>query len=302
MSEKYEKMSRISNSLLMLFYLNNKNTYTKISELSDYLEVSEREIRRYRDDLEMAGFYIESKMGRDGGYRLMNDVVLTMNINHIKHILLHYNNNYEFLTKISKEGMLDVVKNLKDENLISSNLLPKAQIENLVLINLAVKTNHQIEIVYKVKEAAINQTVDPYMIKIIRDRHYLFALHNDILKTYRMTNIKRIDILSSNFVFNHDIYQKEIVETAYGIYRTKDKEIIRFKVFGKMNDFAQDTFDGKLKVVEKGDKSTIYQMEAYNLHECVYPLLSLGSSVKILFPKALIDIYKKEIKKIERYF
>ena len=102
-------MSKISNSLLMLFFLNKKLSYTKISELADYLEVSNREVRRYRDDLEMAGFSIESKMGRDGGYRLMNDVVLTMNINHIKHVLLYYGDNYKFLSKLTNEGMLEVI-------------------------------------------------------------------------------------------------------------------------------------------------------------------------------------------------
>ena len=295
-------MSKISNSLLMLFYLNNKLTYTKMSELSDYLEVSEREIRRYRDDLEMAGFYIESKMGRDGGYRLMNDVVLTMNINHINHVLLYYSNNYKFLTKLTKTGMLDVIKNLKEENLIGSHLLPKEEVENLVLINLAVKTRHQIEISYVTNNNVLKRTVEPYMIKTIRDKHYLFALHNDILKTYRISNIKTTNISNQLFVFNHDIYQKEKVETAYGVYRTNKKEIVRFEVFGKMNEFTQDTFDGKLKILEDREKSKIYQMESYNLHECIYPLLSLGSSVKIISPETLISLYQKEIEKIIKNF
>jgi len=286
----------------MLFYLNNKNTYTKISELSDYLEVSDREIRRYRDDLDMAGFSIESKMGRDGGYRLMSDVVLTMNINHIKHILLHYGNNYGFITKLTQEGMLDVIKNLKDENLISTHLLPKKEVENLVKINLAIKTRHKLELSYLVNNFIVKKIVEPYLIKIIRDKQYLFALNDNILKTYRISNIKEITPINQNFLFKRAIYEKEKNEVAYGVYRSDKKEIVRFEVFGKMNDFTYDTFLGKIKILEEKEKSKIYELETYNLHECLYPLLSLGSSAKILFPNDMITIYQEEIKKIKKYF
>ena len=295
-------MSKISNSLLMLFYLNNKNTYTKISELSDYLEVSDREIRRYRDDLDMAGFSIESKMGRDGGYRLMNDVVLTMNINHIKHVLLHYSNNYGFITKLTNEGMLDVIKSLKDENLISAHLLPKEELENLVKINLAIKTRHKLELSYSVNNFIVTQIVEPYLIKNIRDKQYLFALNDNILKTYRVSNIKEIKPINQSFVFDQKIYQKEKNEDVYGVYRSNKKEVVRFEVFGKMNDYTYDTFLGKIKIIEEKEKSKIYELESYNLHECLYPLLSLGSSVKILFPDDMINIYQEEIKKIKKYF
>jgi predicted DNA-binding transcriptional regulator YafY len=295
-------MSKISNSLLMLFYLNNKLSYTKISELADYLEVSNREIRRYRDDLEMAGFSIESKMGRDGGYRLMDDVVLTMNINHIKHVLLYYGDNYKFLSKLTNEGILEVVKSLKDENLIGKHLLPKEEIENLIKINLAIKTRHQLEISYLVKNTIVKQIVEPYFIKNIRDKQYLFALNNNILKTYRVNNIKEILLIDQSFIFNHDLYQKEKIENAYGVYRSNIKVKVRFEVFGKMNEFAYDIFDGKIKVVEKKEKSKVYELESYNLHECLYALLSLGSTVKILAPEEMISIYQKEIKKIKKFF
>jgi predicted DNA-binding transcriptional regulator YafY len=69
-----------------------------------------------------------------------------------------------------------------------------------------------------------------------------------------------------------------------------------------MNEFAYDIFDGKIKVVEKKEKSKVYELESYNLHECLYALLSLGSTVKILAPEEMISIYQKEIKKIKKFF
>lgn len=44
----------------------------KISELAEELEVKERMIRIYRDELEKAGIFVESERGRGGGYYISN--------------------------------------------------------------------------------------------------------------------------------------------------------------------------------------------------------------------------------------
>ena len=62
-------MSKISNVLLMLQYLENGRKYN-IKELADKLEVSERMIRVYKEELEKAGIYIDTMMGPYGGYVL----------------------------------------------------------------------------------------------------------------------------------------------------------------------------------------------------------------------------------------
>lgn len=66
-------MSKISNVLLMLQYLENGRKYS-IKELSEKLEVSERMIRSYKDELEKAGIYIDTIMGPYGGYVLNQSI------------------------------------------------------------------------------------------------------------------------------------------------------------------------------------------------------------------------------------
>lgn len=66
-------MSKVSNVLLMLQYLENGRKYN-IKELSDKLEVSERMIRVYKDELEKAGIYIDTLMGPYGGYVLNQSI------------------------------------------------------------------------------------------------------------------------------------------------------------------------------------------------------------------------------------
>lgn len=64
-------MGRVSSCLQMLFILQSRNGgLVKVSELAERLEVSERMIRSYRDDLEMAGILVDSITGKHGGYRI----------------------------------------------------------------------------------------------------------------------------------------------------------------------------------------------------------------------------------------
>ena len=69
-------MSKISNMLTMLQLLQNGRKYS-IKELASKLEVSERMIRSYKDEFELAGIYIESIRGPYGGYVLNQDIKLT---------------------------------------------------------------------------------------------------------------------------------------------------------------------------------------------------------------------------------
>ncbi|MBR6136755.1 MAG: WYL domain-containing protein [Bacilli bacterium] len=66
-------MSKISNVLLMLQYLENGRKYS-IPELAEKLEVSPRMIRVYKEDLEKAGIYIDTIKGPYGGYVLNQSV------------------------------------------------------------------------------------------------------------------------------------------------------------------------------------------------------------------------------------
>lgn len=66
-------MSKVSNVLIMLQLLQTGKKYS-ISELSNELEVSERMIRVYKEDLEKAGIYIDTIMGPYGGYVLNQSV------------------------------------------------------------------------------------------------------------------------------------------------------------------------------------------------------------------------------------
>ncbi len=87
-------MSKITNTILMIKLLSNGRVYS-VKELSDELGVTERMVRYYKEQLETAGYIIESFKGPGGGYYInKNDMI---NIN--------YFNKYdlEVLDKVQSE-------------------------------------------------------------------------------------------------------------------------------------------------------------------------------------------------------
>lgn len=91
-------MSKISNMLNMLQIMKDEKVHS-IQELSEKLEVSQRMVRQYKQELEQAGIYINSITGKYGGYQIEKE------------------NNFLKLENIVKEEMYIIMKKaIKNRN------------------------------------------------------------------------------------------------------------------------------------------------------------------------------------------
>lgn len=91
-------MSKLSNAILLLRLLQNGKKYS-IKELATELEVSPRMIREYKNELELAGIFIESIRGPYGGYYLNQDIKLSENIDKSKSVPVGNKEYYNMLSK-----------------------------------------------------------------------------------------------------------------------------------------------------------------------------------------------------------
>lgn len=91
-------MSKLSNAIMLLRLLQNGQKYS-IKELSSKLEVSPRMIREYKNELELAGIFIESIRGPYGGYYLNQNIRLPENIDKSKTIPIDSKKYYNMLSK-----------------------------------------------------------------------------------------------------------------------------------------------------------------------------------------------------------
>ena len=194
-------MSKISNVILMLQYLENGRKYN-IKELSDKLEVSERMVRVYKEELEKAGIYIDTIMGPYGGYVLNQSIRIPTR--------KFTNEDYKFLhtLKVSEKDKerLEIIadkvhgvyfdsKNenleLKDEIKISYNILMRAIKEKR-----KVKINY-----YSYKHGNLDRIIRPYDMFLYNSGWGCAAfceLRND-LRHFELKRINKIDLLDEKF-------------------------------------------------------------------------------------------------------
>ena len=189
-------MSKISNVLTMIQLLQTGKKYS-IKELSNILEVSERMIRVYKEDLEKAGIYIDTIMGPYGGYVLNQAIRLPVRkfkFNDAK-LLKKYidlENDSEIKSKLvflqdkikgcyigSKQE--DKELNLKDEISKKYNLLTKA-----------IKEKRKVKILYYSYGKGENERViDPADMFLFQDGWYCAAFCEK-RKDIRHFELKRI--------------------------------------------------------------------------------------------------------------
>lgn len=90
-------MAYVTNALKMLIML-EENGIMKISELAEKLNITDRMVRKYYQDIKTAGVDIRSKRGIDGGYWLEKDAVVLQEQNVIKEATKFLEkNNFEYI-------------------------------------------------------------------------------------------------------------------------------------------------------------------------------------------------------------
>ena len=189
-------MSKISNVITMLELLQSGRKYS-IKELSNILEVSERMIRLYKEELEKAGIYIDTIMGPYGGYVLnqtlrlplrkfkMNDAKLldryinTEHDNELKDKLVLLQDKIKGVYIGSKQEAKEL--NLKEETLSKYNLLTRA-----------IKERKKVKILYYSYGKGENERIiDPAEMFLFQDGWYCAAFC-ELKKDIRHFELKRI--------------------------------------------------------------------------------------------------------------
>lgn len=290
-------MTQINRELKMLYYLSDRpNRLIKIQELADYLEVSPRQIRRYRDDLLDAEINIKHKTGIDGGYYVekkldgllsfseMECIMINLSVNSSASLLSHLNDAVKIGSKMK-------------ENLVLNQEMSEYNLEIMTIITKAIIDLKKIKFTYIDKHGEIEVISNPYCFIKVHESYYLRALNQDIIKTYDVSKMSLVKISEDSFILDEKLYQHEIKDSkeCYGIYRYPKEEPYEIKLRIK-DEVKQDIlryFDYKGTF-----KDNIYEVKCYNLREILPCVLSLGSKVEHIEPASLYYLYKEELNKM----
>ena len=184
-------MGKISNAIQRLNYLNTGNKYT-VKELSQKLGITERMVRYYKQELEESGIPIETFMGPNGGYFIINKYNQYNQFNKYDIQLLESiyeilkNNDYIYIDKYKK--LLDKIKTTNDINEEKSKYFFDNKIEDnskvYFILNEAIVNNSKITILYRnLNQEWQERNIHPIQIFKFDNRFYVTAyceLRNDI--------------------------------------------------------------------------------------------------------------------------
>lgn len=181
----------------MLQYLENGRKYN-IKELADKLEVSERMIRVYKEELEKAGIYIDTLMGPYGGYVLNQKVRIPTR--------KFSKSDYEFLKNLNvdeldKEKLQIIADKVHGVYFNSSNekIELKDDIKNSYnILTRAIKEKRKVKInYYSFSNGNQDRTIRPYDM-FLYDTGWGCAafceLRND-LRHFELKRINKIELL-----------------------------------------------------------------------------------------------------------
>ena len=294
-------MSKLSQELQVLFFLNNRfniGRYVRLKEILDYLDLDEksaRQVRRYIIDLNMAGYYVNTRTGPEGGYRLVNPLnkTLTLAPNIALAMAIATRRNERVETALKEIPNYVAISEIEGDNDISNDVL-----DSLVSIINAIREERTINFKYKDYEKPI--VANPYIIVYTNHTYYLFAVNNETLKKYDCKDINEIKPLGHFDIFENN-YQDQIQTflSNYGIM-SGNPGTLRVKCHTKerLNDFIK-YYEGKGKI-----DGLLFEVSAGDVHELYYPLFRISTKdyefLDEEFKNGYLEYLKMITKAVER--
>ena len=200
-------MSKISNVISMLNLLSTGRKYS-IKELSEKLEVSERMIRVYKEELEKCGIYIDTIMGPYGGYVLNQSIRLPVRKFKMKDasLLDKYIDLESNLEEKNKLMLLqDKIKGVyigskKEEKEL--NLNEETQNKYNILTR-AIKNKQKVKILYySYKNGETERIICPIEMFLFQTGWYCAAfceLRND-MRHFELKRMRKYELLEEKFM------------------------------------------------------------------------------------------------------
>jgi predicted DNA-binding transcriptional regulator YafY len=312
----------VGNALKMLIVLKSKGKL-KIKRLAEILEVDERTIRRYKEDLQQAGIYISSTGGKYGGYYLENDdYLLSLHISNEEYTSLliaqkqlsdtghPVSNDFDtFLEKINV-----VYKKSSDNSLYVDSYMVKSikgnavyidERKKLINIHAAIISRNKVKMEYvSLKSGLSNRIINPYAIYQYNGELYCAAFCERRKKVidFKLSRIKSYEVLNERFEPDNDFNLNHFMKNCIGIYKGKEYNV-KLKINFPMSQIVKEKiWVEDQKVTELADRSILFEAKMKGYAEIKTWVLGMGSSVVVIEPEELRKDLLDEITKIKNNY
>lgn len=308
-------MGKIGSALNMVMLLQN-NGKMKIDEIARELEVSNRQVQEYKNELEQAGIFINSQSGKYGGYYIapgsgyLSMPVREMDLrilDRVTDFLDESNNMYckEYKNTVNRIKSNFKQKEFKKEEMDyfyihpGSSLTQEKERELCKEISDAYIMKKKIKIEYKSIQSGISERiVHPYGFYSYDTDIYLIAYceKRKEVRDFKVCRIINMSMLEDKYSINKDFDINEYTKDSIGNFKGEEIEIhlIIKEPFATVISEKRWSSKQSIKKLENGNIEFKAKMRGYN--QIRSWILGMGASVTVLSPQNLVDDIKKDIK------
>ncbi len=311
-------MGKTSASIKLIQILSAKDDYISTDELASILEINKRNIREYIKEIEEAGYFVESKRGLTGGYKLLNHSTLPPaslsddeKLAIDEAVLFLKENEYPLIEDFnSATAKFLASKNYKDD------LSPLTVIEKYPLsmdrkelmlryqtIADSIEDQYKCEIRYTNANNEIKKhIIHPY--KLFNYNGGWFVLAYDEEKNdfsyYKLNRMEYVYKKKNHFTkidFNENNYLDDFGMKSNGEYYRIELEI------SDLNVYIQERIYGKNQEIEIiDDKHLKLSCDMQNKEMIKSFVMSFGSKCKVISPDWLKEDISNELLKMMDYY
>ena len=203
-------MSKVANMLKMIKILKDEKIHN-MKDLAEKIEISPRMVKQYKNELEQAGIYIESKRGINGGYSLNKelnniDIGLTyQELIKLKEIEQYLNDDQEF-KKIIGKIIESYEKNINEADLKKINKIQELGKINLkdtyLSLRKAINRKNKVKIKYYSNDSGLNdRVIHPAEMFYYLEEWYVaaFCEKRNAIRLFKLNDIKEYEILDDKY-------------------------------------------------------------------------------------------------------
>lgn len=203
-------MSKVANMLKMIKILKDEKIHN-MKDIAEKIEISPRMVKQYKNELEQAEIYIESKRGINGGYSLNKelnniDIGLTyQELIKLKEIEQYFNDNQDF-KKIIGKIIESYEKNINEADLKKINRIQELGKINLkdtyLSLRKAINRKNKVKIKYYSKDFGSNdRVIHPAEMFYYLEEWYVaaFCEKRNAIRLFKLNDIQEYEILDDKY-------------------------------------------------------------------------------------------------------
>ena len=203
-------MSKVANMLKMIKILKDEKIHN-MKDLAEKIEISPRMVKQYKNELEQAGIYIESKRGINGGYYLNKelnniDIGLTyQELIKLKEIEQYFNDDQDF-KKIIGKIIESYEKNINEADLKKINRIQELGKINLkdtyLSLRKAINRKNKVKIKYYSNDSGLNdRVIHPAEMFYYLEEWYVaaFCEKRNAIRLFKLNDIQEYEILDDEY-------------------------------------------------------------------------------------------------------